>query len=88
MAITRTTFKNIFLLGTDRESMPRANDNESLVKPIQAANLLLVKDLRDMVKLTCPLLAEISIEILQQAVLIEPRLNWLEPIIRPEGKTA
>ena len=50
--------------------MLNANDKENLVKSSQTANLL-VQDLRDLVKSANPLLAEIVIEILQQAVQIE-----------------
>ena len=46
--------------------MLNANDKETLVKSSQTANLL-VQDLRDQVKAANPLLAEIAIEILQQA---------------------
>lgn len=67
--------------------MLSANDSESLVKSSQTANLL-VQDLRDMVKSANPLLAEIAIEILQQAVQIEQRLNRIESITRPEEKIA
>lgn len=67
--------------------MLSANDSESLVKSSQTANLL-VQDLREMVKSANPLLAEIAIEILQQAVQIEQRLNRIESITRPKEKAA
>jgi len=67
--------------------MLNANDSESLAKSSQTANLL-VQDLRDLVKSANPLLAEIAIEILQQAIQIEQRLNRIESITRPEEKTA
>jgi hypothetical protein len=67
--------------------MLNVNDKENLVKSSQTANLL-VQDLRDLVKAANPLLAEISIEILQQAVQIEQRLSRIELITRPEEKTA
>ena len=67
--------------------MLNANDKENLVKSSQAANLL-VQDLRDLVKAANPLLAEIAIEILQQAVQIEQRLNRIDSITNPEEKTA
>ena len=67
--------------------MLNANDGESLAKSSQTANLL-VQDLRDLVKSANPLLAEIAIEILQQAIQIEQRLNRIESITRPEEKTA
>jgi len=63
-----------------------ANDKENLVKSSQTANLL-VQDLRDLVKAANPLLAEIAIEILQQAVQIEQRLNRIDSITSPEEKT-
>lgn len=66
--------------------MLNANDKENLVKSSQTANLL-VQDLRDLVKAANPLLAEIAIEILQQAVQIEQRLNRIDSITRPEEKT-
>ncbi len=67
--------------------MLNANDKENLVKSSQTANLL-VQDLRDLVKAANPLLAEIAIEILQQAVQIEQRLNRIDSITNPEEKTA
>ncbi len=66
--------------------MLNANDKENLVKSRQTANLL-VQDLRDLVKSANPLLAEIAIEILQQAVQIEQRLNRIDSITSPEEKT-
>lgn len=66
--------------------MLNANDKENLIKSSQTANLL-VKDLRDLVKADNPLLAEIGIEILQQAVQIEQRLNRIDSITSPEEKT-
>lgn len=59
--------------------MLNANDSENLAKSSQTANLL-VQDLRDLVKSTNPLLAEIAIEILQQASQIEQRLNRIKSI--------
>ena len=53
--------------------MLNANDKENLVKSSQTANLL-VQDLRDLVKAANPLLAEIAMEILQQAIQIEPEI--------------
>lgn len=67
--------------------MLNAHDSESLAKSSQTANLL-VQDLRDLVKSANPLLAEIAIEILQQTIQIEQRLNRIESITRPEEKTA
>jgi len=66
--------------------MLNANDKENLVKSSQTANLL-VQDLRDLVKAANPLLAEIAIEILQQAGQIEQRLNRIDSITSPEEKT-
>lgn len=66
--------------------MLNANDKENLVKSSQTANLL-VQDLRDLVKSANPLLTEIAIEILQQAVQIEQRLNRIDSITNPEEKT-
>lgn len=66
--------------------MLNANDKENLVKSSQTANLL-VQDLRDLVKAANPLLAEIAIEILLQAVQIEQRLNRIDSITNPEEKT-
>lgn len=66
--------------------MLNAKDREGLVKSSQTANLL-VQDLRDLVKAANPLLAEIAIEILQQAVQIEQRLNRIDSITSPEEKT-
>ena len=67
--------------------MLSVNDSESLVKSNQTAKLL-VQDLRDMVKSANPLLAEIAVEILQQAAQIEQRLNRIDSITNPEEKTA
>ena len=66
--------------------MLNANDKENLVKSSQTANLL-VQDLRDLVKAANPLLAEIAMEILQQAVQIEQRLNRIDSMTSPEEKT-
>lgn len=66
--------------------MLNATDKENLVKAGQAANLL-VQDLCNLVKASNPLLTEIAIEILQQAVQIEQRLNRIDSITSPEEKT-
>lgn len=66
--------------------MLNANDKEYLIKSSQTANLL-VQDLRDLVKAANPLLVEIAIEILQQAVQIEQRLNRIDSITSAEEKT-
>ena len=61
-------------------------DHENLVKSSQTANLL-VQDLRELIKCDNPLLGELAIEILQQAVQIEQRLKRIESATRPEEKT-
>jgi len=66
--------------------MLNAKDREDLVKSSQTANLL-VQDLRDLVKAANPLLAEIAIEILQQAAQIEQRLSRIDSIASSEEKT-
>ena len=48
---------------------------------------LLVQDLRELIKCDNPLLGELAIEILQQAVQIEQRLKRIESATRPEEKT-
>ena len=60
-------------------------DNENLVKSCQTANLL-VRDLRELIKCDNPLLGELAIEILQQAVQIEQRLKRIESATRREEK--
>jgi len=57
--------------------MLNASDQENVVKSSQTANLL-VQDLLELVKATNPLLAEMAIEILEQAVQIERRLKRIE----------
>jgi hypothetical protein len=59
--------------------MLNTRDQENLVKSRQAANLL-VQDLRELVKATNPLLSEFALEILQQAVVVEQRLNRIESV--------
>jgi hypothetical protein len=63
--------------------MLNANDKENLIKSSQAAKLL-VKNLRDLVKASNPLLAEIAIEIFQQTYQIEQKLNRIDSITSPE----
>lgn len=65
--------------------MLNTNDQENVVKSSQTANLL-VQDLHELVKSANPLLSEIALEILQQAVQIELRLNRIESITRQEDK--
>lgn len=55
--------------------------------PARPRIFYLVQDLRDLVKAANLLLAEIAIEILQQAVQIEQRLNRIDSITSPEEKT-
>ena len=54
-------------------------DQENVVKACQTANLL-VQDLRAMLHSDNPLLADIAMEILEQAVKVENRLKRLESI--------
>ena len=54
-------------------------DNENLVKASQTANLL-VQDIRALLHSGNPLLADIAMEILEQAVKVENRLKRLETI--------
>lgn len=56
--------------------MLNASDQENLIKTSQGANLF-VQDLRQLVKADNPLLAELAMEVLQQAVLLEQKLNRL-----------
>ncbi len=67
--------------------MLNAQDQENLVKTTHSANFL-VQDLRGLVKSANPLLSDIALEILQQAVQIEQKLNRIETITRKEEKTA
>lgn len=62
--------------------MLSSQDQEKVIKSSQSANLL-IQDLREMVKSTDPLLAEMALEILQQSVQIEQRLKRLESITCP-----
>jgi len=57
------------------------NDQERVAKSAQTANLL-VQDLREMMKADDPLLADIALEILQQAVQVENRLKRIESLAR------
>ncbi len=58
-------------------------DQERLTKSSHSASFL-VQDLRDLVKAGNPLLGEIAIELLQQAVLIEQRIKRVEAACTPE----
>ncbi|MBN6740537.1 hypothetical protein JKG47_08345 [Acidithiobacillus sp. MC6.1] len=57
-----------------RWEMFNLKDKENLVKASQDAKIL-VQDLRELARSSNPLLGEIAIEMLQQAVLLEQRLN-------------
>ncbi len=57
-----------------------AYDQENIVKCSQTASLL-SQDLRDLVKSSNPLLADIALEILEQFVKIENRLKRTESFI-------
>lgn len=61
--------------------MLNASDQESLIKASQGANLF-VQDLRQLVKADNPLLAELAMEVLQQAVLLEQKLNRLVSVTK------
>ena len=66
--------------------MLNPTDHENLVKSNQTASLL-VQDLRELINCDNPLLGELAIEILQQAVQIEQRLKRIESLTQPEEKT-
>jgi hypothetical protein len=55
------------------------SDKRNIEMTSQAANLL-VQDLQGLVKSANPLLADVALEILQQAVQIEQRLKRIEAI--------
>ena len=59
--------------------MLNAYDQECVVRTSQTANLL-VQDLRCLVKSQNLLLAEIAIELLQQAELLEQKMKRIESI--------
>ena len=60
------------------------NDKRNMEMTSQAANLL-VQNLQGLVKSTNPLLAEIALEILQQAVLIDQRLQRVNTITQMQA---
>lgn len=62
-------------------------DQENLVKSSQTANLL-VQDLQALSRSENPLLSEIALEALQQAVLLEKRLSRIEMITRKKEERA
>lgn len=66
--------------------MLNTNDKDNLARSNQTAKLL-VQYLRDLAKADNPLLAEIALEILQQAVQIEQRLSRIDSITNQEEKT-
>jgi len=59
--------------------MSNTQDNESIVKASQTANLL-VQDIRALLHSDNLLLSDIAMEILEQAVKVENRLKRLESI--------
>jgi hypothetical protein len=61
--------------------MLNSSDQEKVVKSTQTANLL-VQDLRELVKADDPLLGDVALEILQQAVQVEVRLKRIESLPR------
>ena len=63
------------------------NDKRNVEMTSQAANLL-VQNIQGLVKSNNPLLAEITLEILQQAMQIEQRLQRINAIIQPEENSA
>jgi len=71
---------------TKRKSSPMLTeqDKERLAKASQGAGLF-VADLRDLVKANNPLLADIALELLTQAVQLEHRLSRIEACTKPEA---
>ncbi len=63
------------------------HDQRNMEKTVQTANLL-VQDLRELMKSANPLLADIALELLQQAAQVEQRLNRIEASTREEEKTS
>jgi hypothetical protein len=59
-------------------------DKERLAKASQGANLL-VADLRDLVTASNPLLADIALELLSQAVQLEHRLSRIAACTKSEA---
>ena len=58
-----------------------AQDRERVVKASQGANLL-VQDLQEMIRASEPLLSDIAMELLAQAVQLEQRLSRIEATTR------
>jgi len=67
--------------------MLNASDTRNIEMTSQAASLL-VQDLQGLVKSANPLLADVALEILQQAVQIEQRLKRIESIAHTEENSA
>jgi hypothetical protein len=63
------------------------SDKRNVEMTSQAANLL-VQDIQGLVKSANPLLADIALEILHQAVQIEQRLQRIEAITSTEENSA
>jgi len=67
--------------------MLNASDQEAVAKSAQTANLL-VSDLRELVKSDDPLLADVALDLLQEAVKVENRLKRIESLGRTGKKPA
>lgn len=67
--------------------MLNAKDREQVVKSAQTANLL-VQDLRELVQSDDPLLSDVALDLLQEAVKVENRLKRIESLGRRENKPA
>lgn len=66
--------------------MLNVHDQEQLTKAAHSASFL-VQELRELVDTANPLLADIAIEVLQQAVQLELRLSRLETLARTTETT-
>ncbi len=78
------TLNNITLQDIKEIKMFSDNDKRNVEMTSQAASLL-VQNIQGLVKSNNPLLAEIGLEILQQAVQIEQRLERVNVITRSES---
>lgn len=67
--------------------MLNAKDKESVAKSAQTANLL-AQDLRALASADDPLLADVALDLLRQAVQIEDRLKRIEAAVGKEQKPA
>ena len=67
--------------------MMNAKDQENVVKAAQAANLL-AGDLRALASADDPLLADVALDLLRQAVQIEDRLKRIEAAAGKKQKPA